>query len=278
MKMQRMATGLIMIAVMIVLWCVLGPALRIALLLFNCICVWEMYNALSTKGMRPARWVGVLYAVLTLPVYLLGGMVMITPLTTLFCMLGLAVIMFRGEPDFEAAVGTLFPIFYPGLMFTMIYPLQDLSNPVISYIAVGLAILIPSASDTFAYFVGSKWGRHKLTPKLSPKKTVEGAVAGWFGAMCMSFIVPAIFMLICLWYEPWKEFAATIPPLWSFLPMGFIAGIASMFGDLAASMVKRYCGVKDYGNILPGHGGLMDRVDSVLFNSIVLYIFFLMVR
>ena len=278
MRMQRMATGLIMIAVMIVLWCLQGPTLRIALMLFNCICVWEMYNALSTKGMRPARWVGVLYAVLTLPVYLLGGMVMITPLTTLFCMLGLAIVMFRGEPDFEAAVGTLFPIFYPGLMFTMIYPLQDLSNPVLSSIAVGLAILIPAASDTAAYFIGSKWGKHKLTPKLSPKKTVEGAVAGWLGAMIISFVVPAAFMLICLWYEPWKAFAEAIPPLWSFLPLGFVAGVASMFGDLAASMVKRYCGVKDYGNILPGHGGLMDRVDSVLFNSIVLYIFFLMVR
>lgn len=278
MRMQRMATGLIMIAVMIVLWCLQGPTLRIALMLFNCTCVWEMYNALSTKGMRPARWVGVLYAVLTLPVYLLGGMVMITPLTTLFCMLGLAIVMFRGEPDFEAAVGTLFPIFYPGLMFTMIYPLQDLSNPVVSSIAVGLAILIPAASDTAAYFIGSKWGKHKLTPKLSPKKTVEGAVAGWLGAMIISFVVPAVFMLICLWYEPWKAFAEAIPPLWSFLPLGFVAGVASMFGDLAASMVKRYCGVKDYGNILPGHGGLMDRVDSVLFNSIVLYIFFLMVR
>lgn len=278
MKLRRMTTGLIMFAAMVALWCVQGPVLRIALMLLNCVCVWEVYGALSAKGMRPARWVGMLYAMLTLPVYLLSGMVMITPLTTLFCMLGLAVVLFRGEPDFEAAVGTLFPIFYPGLMFTMVYPLQDLANSAVSSIAVGLAILIPACSDTAAYFVGSKWGKRKLTPKLSPQKTVEGAAAGWVAAMLVSFLTPAFFRMICAWYEPWKAFAEAIPPLWTFLPLGFVAGVASMFGDLAASMVKRYCGVKDYGHILPGHGGFMDRMDSVLFNGVVLYVFFLLVR
>lgn len=277
MRLSRTTTGLIVAAVMITLWCLQGITLRIALMLMTVMGVWEMYNALSVKGMRPARWVGVVYSVLAMPVYLLFGPVMITPLTTICCVLGLATVLFRGEADFESAVGTLFPIFYPGLMFTMLYPLQDLGNPMIASLALGLTFIISFGSDIAAYEIGSRWGRHKLAPKLSPKKTMEGALAGLGGAVLISIVLPLIFMLICLWYAPYQAYVGTMPALWKFLPMGLLAGVASIIGDLAASMVKRYCGIKDYGTFLPGHGGLMDRVDSVLFNGVVIYTFFLLV-
>lgn len=277
MRMSRMTTGVIMGLILIVLWCVQGAALRIALMAMTCLGVWEMYNALSTKGMRPARWVGMVYAVLATPVYLVGGAVMLTPLTTICCVLGLAAVLFRGEADFESAVGTLFPIFYPGLMFTMIYPLQDLGNPMIASLAIGLTFLISFASDIAAYEVGTRWGRHKMAPKLSPKKSIEGGAAGLGGAVLISVLLPLIFKLLCLWVEPFKPYAATMPAIWKFIPMGILAGFASIIGDLAASMVKRYCGIKDYGTLLPGHGGLLDRIDSVLFNGVVVYTFFLIV-
>ena len=275
MRMSRTTTGLIMAVILVALWCMQGIVLRIALMLMTCLGVWEMYNALSTKGMRPARWVGMVYAVLAMPVYLVGGAVLLTPLTTICCVLGLAAVLFRGEADFEAAVGTLFPIFYPGLMFTMIYPLQDLGNPMLSSLALGLTFLISFASDIAAYEVGSRWGKHKMAPKLSPKKTVEGALAGLGGAMLISVLLPLIFKLGCLWIEPFRPYAAAMPALWKFIPLGLLAGGASIIGDLAASMVKRYCGIKDYGTLLPGHGGLLDRIDSVLFNGVVIYTFFL---
>lgn len=277
MRMGRVTTGLIMMAVMLVLWCVQGMPLRLALMLITCLGVWEMYNALSVKGMRPVRWVGVTYALLALPVYLAGGAVMLTPLTTIFCVLGLAVVLCRGEADFESAVGTLFPIFYPGLMFTMLYPIQDLGNPLLSSLALGLTFLLPSAADICAYEVGSRWGKHKMAPKLSPKKTMEGAMAGMGGAILISLLLPLIFMLLGRWIEPFRPYVDTIPALWKFLPMGVLAGFASIMGDLAASMVKRYCGIKDFGTLLPGHGGIMDRLDSVLFNGVVIYSFYLIV-
>lgn len=277
MRLSRMTTGIIVGVVMITLWFLQGVALRIALMLMTILGVWEMYNALSTKGMRPARWVGVLYSVLAMPVYLLLGPVMITPLTTACCVLGLATVLFRGEADFESAVGTLFPIFYPGLMFTMLYPIQDLGNPLIASIALGETFLLSFGSDIAAYEIGSRWGRHKLAPKLSPKKTVEGALAGLGGALLVAILTPLIFRLISLWHEPFAAYVGTIPALWKFVPMGILAGIASIVGDLAASMIKRYCGIKDYGTLLPGHGGVLDRVDSVLFNGVVVYTFFLLV-
>ena len=174
-------------------------------------------------------------------------------------------------------MGTLFPIFYPGLMYTMIYPLQDLGNPMLSSLAIGLTFLVSFASDIAAYEVGTRWGRHKMAPKLSPKKSVEGGLAGLGGAVLISVIVPLIFRGMCLFFEPFKPYADTLPAIWKFIPMGLFAGIASIIGDLAASMVKRYCGIKDYGTLLPGHGGLLDRIDSVLFNGVVIYTFFLMV-
>ena len=277
MRLSRLTTGAIVGAVTLTLWLLQGVCLRVALMLMSCLGVWEMYNALSTKGMRPARWVGVVYSVLTMPVYLLFGPIMIMPLTTVCCVLGLATVLFRGEADFESAVGTLFPIFYPGLMFAMMFPLQDMGNPVIGMLATGLTFLIAFGSDVAAYEIGSRWGKHKLAPKLSPKKTIEGALAGLGGAVVSALLLPSIFMLVCRWYEPFKAYAGTIPALWKFIPLGLLAGIASITGDLAASMVKRYCGIKDYGTFLPGHGGLMDRVDSVLFNSVVIYTFFLLV-
>ena len=277
MRMSRMTTGLIMAVILLVLWCVQGVALRLTLMLMTLMGVWEMYNALSTKGMRPARWVGVTYALLAMPTYLVSNAVMLTPLTTIFCVLGLAAVLFRGEADFESAVGTLFPIFYPGLMFTMIYPLQDLGNPMLSSLGLGLTFLISFASDIAAYEVGTRWGKHKMAPKLSPKKSIEGGLAGLGGAVLISVALPLIFKFMCLWFEPFKPYAATMPAIWKFIPMGLFAGIASIIGDLAASMVKRYCGIKDYGALLPGHGGLLDRIDSVLFNGVVVYTFFLMV-
>lgn len=275
--MSRMVTGLIVGVVFGGLWWVQGPVLRVALLLLTCLSVWEMYNALSTKGMRPARWVGMLYAVLAMPVYLLGGSVLLTPLTTVCCVLGLATVLFRGEADFESAVGTLFPILYPGLMFTMIYPLQDLSAPMISTLAMGLTFIIAFVSDIFAYEIGSRWGRHKLAPKLSPKKTIEGALAGLAGAVIVSVLVPLIFQVVCGQVPAAQPYAVPLPPLWQFALLGLLAGVASEVGDLAASMIKRYCGIKDFGTLLPGHGGVMDRIDSVLFNGVVVYMFFLLV-
>ena len=277
MKMKRMATGLILGTLLIVLWGVQGIALRIALTVLTCMSVWEMYNALSAKGMKPARWVGMAYALLAMPVYLAAGSVMLAPMTTIFCVLGLAAVLLRGEIDFEAGVATLFPIFYPGLMFSMIYPLQDLGNPFISSLAIGLTFVVPAMADTAAYFVGCRWGKHKMAPKLSPKKTIEGGIAGLLGAVVSVLLLVGIYKLKGMWYPPFMQYADTLPAMWTFIPLGLISGAVCIMGDLSASMIKRYCGIKDFSTLLPGHGGIMDRMDSVLFNGVAVYSFFLLV-
>ncbi len=120
------------------------------------------------------------------------------------------------------------------------------------------------ATDIFAYFVGSKLGKHKLCPNISPKKSVEGAIGGVVGATLVSVLVLYIF----------RKFIFDGTSLISYPAVGILGvvlSVVSMCGDLAASTIKRNFGIKDFGKLLPGHGGIMDRFDSALFVMPVLY-------
>jgi phosphatidate cytidylyltransferase len=120
-------------------------------------------------------------------------------------------------------------------------------------------------TDVFAYFAGSLFGRNKLVPSISPKKTIEGAIGGILG--CMGIL--ALFF----WLFVGKGWPVEVSPLANLLfgmALGLVCGATAQFGDWLASAVKRYCGVKDFGNVLPGHGGVLDRFDSVLFTAPVM--------
>ena len=131
-----------------------------------------------------------------------------------------------------------------------------------------LSFLVPTLGDTAAYFVGSRFGKRKLIPAVSPNKTVAGAVAGLIGSTLTALIIYGM----TLTFMPAAD-VSLMPPIWHFVIIGFVGGIAGELGDLFASLVKRHCGIKDYGNIFPGHGGMMDRLDSVLFVSVLIYLY-----
>ena len=121
---------------------------------------------------------------------------------------------------------------------------------------IWIVIIAAFGSDIFAYFTGYFLGKHKMAPVLSPKKTIEGAVGGLIGSSVLSWLFGFIFM---------KEMALVC------LVLGLVGGAAGMAGDLTASAFKRKMGIKDYGDLIPGHGGIMDRFDSVIFVAPVVY-------
>lgn len=124
-------------------------------------------------------------------------------------------------------------------------------------------------TDTGAYLFGVTMGKHKMAPEISPKKTVEGAVGGVVFCIATVFLLSCLYQWICTGI--WDIHLETNYLLLLFLTP--VASLVSMLGDLSASLVKRQCGVKDYGSLMPGHGGIVDRFDSVFFVAPLLFLF-----
>lgn len=129
-------------------------------------------------------------------------------------------------------------------------------------ILVWLIFLTAFGTDSMAYFTGYAIGKHKLAPKISPKKTIEGSVGGILGSVLLCglfgyFVIPRL-LLHCI-------------------VIGVLGGVISQLGDLTASIFKRKMGIKDYGNLIPGHGGILDRFDSVLFTAPMVYYYIILV-
>ena len=126
-------------------------------------------------------------------------------------------------------------------------------------------------TDSFAFLVGRKFGKHKMTPNISPKKSFEGAI---FGTLITAAV--NVLLLFCYSFGTSKLgyhafFGESAMKYLYIVPISCVLSVVSMFGDLAASVLKRNVGIKDYSNLLPGHGGIMDRFDSTMFVLPVLY-------
>jgi len=144
--------------------------------------------------------------------------------------------------------------FYLGLLPAFAARLLSLSNGLIWFF---ILLLVAFAADTFAYAFGRLWGKRRILPNISPKKTVVGALGGVLGSILMSlaahFVLPHV-------------------PILAFLIMGVVVGTISQFGDFFESLLKRVADVKDSGSFMPGHGGILDRIDGVLFSAPFVYL------
>lgn len=162
-------------------------------------------------------------------------------------------------------------IFYiiSGFVFLTLIPIMNIDGRFMPEIIVAVFVLVWS-NDTFAYLVGKNLGKHKLLERISPKKTVEGFVGGMLGALLAGF---AIFKAL----ESYSPMDAEKYPLWVWMILGIIVAVFGTIGDLIQSKFKRQAGVKDSGIIMPGHGGLYDRLDSIIYASPFVYAFLLII-
>ena len=179
-------------------------------------------------------------------------------------------------------------VYFSGVILFCFYSLIHLKRMLpfatFQYDAIYFILLILCfawGGDTFAYFAGRAFGKHKLAPIVSPNKTVEGAIGGICGSMLIGVIATVIYGMLSGRYAAFTV-EVTVRHYLVVVGMGAIASVLGILGDLFASAVKRQVGIKDYGTIFPGHGGILDRFDSVMFIapfvSIVVRYFFYFIR
>lgn len=155
----------------------------------------------------------------------------------------------------EQITVSFFGIFYLAVMFSYLYQVRQMEDG--KYL-VWLIFISSWGCDTFAYCAGRLFGKHKLAPVLSPKKTIEGAVGGVAGAALLGFLYGGFFK---------HSMTEVLEPQIVSAMACAIAAVISQIGDLAASAIKRNHNVKDYGHLIPGHGGVLDRFDSMIFTA-----------
>ena len=176
-------------------------------------------------------------------------------------------VLLRSRLNFDEACFSVAGILYIGLPFAHLVMLRNLSEDAVFVTSLGefsfgcamvwLMFIGTWASDTFAYFVGSAIGRHKLCPSISPNKTIEGFVGSLVGTSAAIVGVGTFLGL----------------PTGQTALLGLLLAVFATLGDLVESVLKRYVGIKDSGNLIPGHGGVLDRFDSVLLTAPLIYYF-----
>lgn len=176
-----------------------------------------------------------------------------------FIMLCIPVI--KHEYNYIDVSVTLLAFIYVGVFFSCIYLVNNMKG---GQYLVWLIFISSWLCDTTAYYVGKNFGKHKLDPEVSAKKTIEGSLGGLIGASLFS----GLFGILIIKYFNFTDIAA-----YHYFIVGALCGVFSQFGDLVASSVKRHSGVKDYSNLIPGHGGILDRFDSILYSSVVIFFY-----
>ena len=256
---QRIITGVVGISALIAILYVRGWVSSLAVTLICLLGLYEEYQAFKTGGHKPAAWPGLCAALLLWPAYAWKGPNGILPLLVLAMLLTMLWIVRRKEPSWIDAAASLYPLLTVFLPMSLFLILLDGKRFPVGITLVVLTFVISFAGDIFAYFIGSFFGWHKLCPAVSPKNTVEWSIAGLVGGVLTCI---AAFYLCARGGLP-------TPGAIDVVVLALIGGVAGQVGDLTASLVKRHCGIKDFGSIFPGHGGIMDRMDSVLFTLVV---------
>lgn len=255
MKLNNRYIGAAMIAPFILFIFLGGIYLKGFTILLSIAGLYEFYKAVKEKKINPISIVGYL---LLAVFYLLGNnFEYIMYIIVLFTVILLIIPVVNLKYTFIDVAITLIGFLYVGILFSFI-PLVN--NKPSGEFLVWLIFIGSWVCDTAAYYSGKYLGKRKLCPEVSPKKTIAGSIGGLLG----SALGCGVFGIIV------SSYVSEVQVIHFFL-IGTLCGIMGQFGDLVASSIKRYVGIKDYSNLIPGHGGILDRFDSILFNAVVVF-------
>lgn len=189
------------------------------------------------------------------------GAFYIGPIVLLLILLFMYYVISYPKMELTELVHTLFGFIYIPLMLSHVVLVRQIE--VYGSFMIWMILIISFGSDSFAYFAGRTLGKHKLAKQLSPNKTIEGAIGGVLGAGALSVIYAVYVSSTGLNFEIYHYIGFGL--------MGAVGSVFGQFGDMSASAMKRVTGIKDFGNIMPGHGGIVDRMDSIIFVAPFVY-------
>lgn len=246
----RAISGALILVVMLGVTFLGNPWLYITINLLTLIALREFILVMAKMGYHVPEWI--VYGMSILSLWMMGfeKITGVTLVFSIFVICGLIAVTFRPKWHLLDLSVALFTMTYITLSLGFILALEK-------SVYVWFIFICSWGTDTFAYIFGMLIGRHPLSPGISPKKTIEGAIGGLLGSCTLSFIFAK---------------AVGLSNLPAVLLMTLIGSILAQIGDLCASGIKRRAGVKDYGTIILGHGGVLDRFDSVLFVSPYIYL------
>ncbi|MBR3249396.1 MAG: phosphatidate cytidylyltransferase [Clostridia bacterium] len=227
------------------------------------ISIHEFYNAISKDG-KPVRWIGYVSCISIAFIHIipLEQLHLIIPMaiSSIILLLFLQVILSQMETNIKDIAYTLFGIFYVAVFLMFLAIIRGMEN---GKILIWYVLFASWTTDIFAYLVGKHLGKHKFS-KISPNKTIEGCVGGTIGS-----IIAMLAYTYCINSYLGANYSYLLIAI-----TGLILSLVSQIGDFAASTIKRYVDIKDYSDLIPGHGGMLDRVDSLLFIAPFAYILF----
>ncbi|MBQ7718222.1 MAG: phosphatidate cytidylyltransferase [Clostridia bacterium] len=254
---KRLITAIISILILVVILFANIAVIEVAVGAVIVLCLYEMYRAFGYTKRGVLLILGIIP-----PVFMALANIFNLPVLLYVYMFILfaALVVFHDEVAFRDIASVFLVSIFVTTFLWHIVSVRKLENGEYLIWAVFLGACM---TDTFAYITGSLIGTHKLIPKVSPKKTVEGAIGGILGCV-ISFLIYGLIMNKAF------GFYININALWI---LGALCAVAAQIGDLTASVIKRECGIKDYGTLFPGHGGMMDRFDSIMFVAPLVYYF-----
>lgn len=241
---------------MVIIWLLFSNTYFIAagVALISVAGVFELYRAAGMWQNKKSICLTGIVAAAVIPFSFLLAPVLCQALSVLFVLLLFFLMFFRHKDITLSDISiTIFGVVYVAYLLSFMVSIHRLDS---GSIYIWLVPAAAFSADTFAYTAGRLFGKRKLCPEISPKKTVAGAVGGVLG--CVAVLI--IFAFVG---------GFSIP---HFAVMGAVCAVVCEFGDMFASIIKRQYGVKDYGNILPGHGGVLDRLDSIIVAAPVIYL------
>ncbi len=268
---KRVVSGAAALLVLGTILYVKGIAFDLAILVIGLLAGYEFYNAFKAKGHEPKLFVIfsliVTYLLAILFIFMNDrspedqflGLLLFISLIFIYFLIALFVSLTKKMQPIDMLIN-LFALFYIAIPLGMLIIFSKTDEH--SFKLVYLVLMISFFSDSFAYLTGKSIGKHKLAPKMSPNKTIEGSL----GAIIGTALVLAI-----LKGQGFFENFFNIPYVIAIL-LGILGSIMAQIGDLTASILKRYTGIKDFGNIMPGHGGILDRLDSIIFVTPMVFI------